>query len=113
MEIVSIIILSLICAFSVSTMINAKKVINESWYKVLDTEGKMKVIAVIKEFWRNNIILISIMIGEILIMVSTFMGRSVSYSSQLSIVVIILGVIAFIVIIKSRKSYYKKIAEFK
>ena len=107
-------ILSLIigCIFSIYEMIDSKSVIRSDWFKSLDRSNKIKVTALLKSFWKKNIVLIALMIAMLLILIATFSVVGNRYQGLLSIVSVILAIISVIINVLSRKLYNDNINEF-
>ena len=113
MQIVAIIAIVASCIFAIYEMYDSNKSIREEWYKSLDRDKKISAISLLKKFWKINIILIAVMIGVLLIIISTFFGKKVSYDFILSIIAVIFSVASIVFIIFKRKKYDKRINEFK
>ena len=113
MQIVAIIAIVASCIFAIYEMYDSNKSIREEWYKSLDRDKKISAISLLKKFWKINIILIAVMIGVLLIIISTFFGKKVSYDFILSIIASIFSITSIVFIIFKRKKYDKRINEFK
>lgn len=112
MGVIAITSLVVACIISIYEMNDANKIVRKEWYKSLDRNNKIKVTSMLKDFWKMNIILIALMIGVILIVVSTFTGSGNKYQNIISIVALILAIFSVMTSILSRKKYYEKIDEF-
>ncbi len=111
MRVIAILSLVIGCIFSIYEMIDSNKIIRKEWFKSLNRSNKVKATSVLKSFWKKNIILIALMIGMLLISISTFSGTENRYQGIISIVSIIIAVLFIIISIWSRKKYEDKINE--
>ncbi len=113
MKIIAILLLFIGCIFSIYEMIDSNKLIRYEWFKNLDRSKKINATALLKNFWKKNIILIALMLGMILIVLSTFSKTGNRYENIISIISIIFAVLFIIFSILSRIKYDNKINEFK
>ena len=112
MKITAILALVIGCIFSIYEMIDSNKLISKEWFKGLDRNNKIKATTVLKSFWKRNILLIALMIGMLLILLSTFSGERNRYENIISIVSMIFAILSISIIVWSRKVYDDKINEF-
>ena len=56
MKIIAILLLFIGCIFSIYEMIDSNKLIRYEWFKSLDRSKKINATALLKNFWKKNII---------------------------------------------------------
>ena len=112
MKIIAILLLFIGCIFSIYEMIDSNKLIRYEWFKSLDRSKKINATALLKNFWKKNIILIALMIGVFLILISTFTGAGNRYENIISIVAVIFAILSIVISAWSRKEFNDKISKF-
>lgn len=113
MQIISIIILLLVGVYILFEMKKSKDILNNDWFQKLDRDDKIKVTKFLKKFWKRDIILISLLLGCILIVVSTLIGTGSNYGNEVSILAIFYSIISTIILILNKKKYYYSVNNFK
>lgn len=112
MKVIAILALVIGCIFCIYEMIDSNKLISKDWFKRLDRNTKIKATAILKSFWKKNIIFIALMIGLFLILISMFTGKGNRYEGIISIVSVIFAILSIAINLWSRKEYNDKINEF-
>lgn len=112
MILIAVLALVIGCIFSIYEMIDSNKLINKEWFKSLERNNKIKATTILKSFWKKNIILIALMIGALLILISTCTDEGNRYENIISIVSVIFAILSIVISAWSRKEYNSKINEF-
>lgn len=111
MRYVAILILVITLAYSVLEMNKISSIIKSEEFKQLNSSTKQKVVSIIKGFWKNAIIIISLTVGFVFIMISQFMGTH-NYENIVSIITVCYCLISCFIIMMNSKNSRNKIKEF-
>ena len=77
MRTLNIVVIILVFIFGIYQMRNASSVLNTDWFKNLNYNDKLKTTSIVKGNWKISIILLSIVVCEMLILISSFIYFSV------------------------------------
>lgn len=111
MKILNIVLLIIIFIFGIYQMRSASSVLNTDWFKSLSYNDKLKATSIVKGNWKISIILLSIIVCEMLILISSFIGKTNYYENFVNISVLIISItVVILLIINNQKlnKYLKK-----
>lgn len=104
MKILDIIVLISVFIFGIFQMRKSSSIIKTDWFKSLSYNEKLETTAKIKGNWKTSIILLSIIVCEMLILISSFIGKTHYYENIINISILIVSIIVtFFIIINNRK----------
>lgn len=103
-KIINILLLISVFAFGIFQMKKASSIIKCEWFKNLSYDEKLITTGKIKSNWKVSIILLSIIVGEMLILISSFIGKTHYYANIIDILILIVSIIVvFSLIINNQK----------
>lgn len=113
MGIISILVLVGVGIYIVFEMNKAQNILKNQWFQQLDRNDKIKITAFLKNFWKKNITLISLLICWVFIIISTFLGKGTKYQGQVCELAIFCSIISIVILIISKKKYYNNVNNYK
>ena len=107
MKIVNILLLIAIFIFGIIQMRKSSSIIKTDWFKNLSYNEKIKTTSKIKSNWKTSIILLSIIVCAMLILISSFIGKTHYYENIINILIFITSVIVTIFLIINNQKLLK------
>ena len=107
MRTLNIVVIILVFIFGIYQMRNASSVLNTDWFKNLNYNDKLKTTSIVKGNWKISIILLSIVVCEMLILISSFIGKTHYYENIINISVLIISIIVTISLIINNQKLNK------
>ena len=111
MKILNVLVLISVFIFGIFQMRKSSSILKTDWFKALSYNEKLETTAKVKGNWKTSIILLSILVCEMLILISSFIGKTHYYENIINIsILIVSGVVAIFLIINNKKlsKYIKK-----
>ena len=105
MRTLNIVVIILVFIFGIYQMRNASSVLNTDWFKNLNYNEK--ITSILKGNWKISIILLSIVVCEMLILISSFIGKTHYYENIINISVLIISIIVTISLIINNQKLNK------
>lgn len=109
MKIVNIILLIIIFIFGVFQMRSSSSVLKTDWFKKLTYNEKINTTGKVKANWKRSIILLAITVCEMLILISSFIGKNHNYENVINIVLLIISAIVTISLIVNNQKLNKEL----
>lgn len=107
MRTLNIVVIILVFIFGIYQMRNASSVLNTDWFKNLNYNDKLKTTSIVKGNCKISIILLSIVVCEMLILISSFIGKTHYYENIINISVLIISIIVTISLIINNQKLNK------
>ena len=107
MRTLNIVVIILVFIFGIYQMRNASSVLNTDWFKNLNYNDKLKTTSIVKGNWKISIILLSIVVCEMLILISSFISKTHYYENIINISVLIISIIVTISLIINNQKLNK------
>ena len=89
MRILNIVFLIIIFIFGVFQMRSSSSVLKTDWFKSLSYNEKINTTGKVKANWKRSIILLAITICEMLILISSFIGKNHNHEDIINISAIV------------------------
>lgn len=112
MRTLNIVVIILVFIFGIYQMRNASSVLNTDWFKNLNYNDKLKTTSIVKGNWKISIILLSIVVCEMLILISSFIGKTHYYENIINISVLIISIIVTISLIINNQKLNKDLKKY-
>lgn len=109
MKIINIVLLIFVFIFGIFQMRKSSAIIKTEWFKDLSNNEKRLTTSKIKENWKISIILMSILVCEMLILISSFIGKTHYYENIINISILIINIIVTILLIVNNQKLSKDI----
>ena len=109
MKIINILLLIAVFIFGVIQMRKSSSIIKTDWFKSLSYNEKLKTTSKIKNNWKTSIILLAIIVCEMLILISSFIGKSNYYENIINVSILIINIIVTILLIVNNQKLSKDI----
>ena len=109
MRILNIVFLIIIFIFGVFQMRSSSSVLKTDWFKSLSYNEKLKTTSKIKNNWKTSIILLAIIVCAMLILISSFIGKSNYYENIINVSILIINIIVTILLIVNNQKLLKDI----
>ena len=104
MKILNVLVLISVFIFGIFQMRKSSSILKTDWFKALSYNEKLETTAKVKGNWKTSIILLSILVCEMLILISSFIGKTHYYENIINIsILIVSGVVAIFLIINNKK----------
>ncbi|MEN8076306.1 hypothetical protein ABFP60_05040 [Clostridioides difficile] len=104
MKIINVVLLICVFIFGVFQMRKSSSIIRSDWFKSLSYDEKLSTTAKIKGNWKISIILLAIIVCEMLILISSFIGKTHYYENIIDISILVVSIIVtFSLIINNQK----------
>ena len=103
MKIINVLLLIAVFIFGVIQMRKSSSIIKTDWFKSLSYNEKLKITSKIKSNWKTSIILLAIIVCAMLILISSFIGKTNYYENIINILILIISVIVIIFLIINNK----------
>ena len=104
MKIINLLLLIAVFIFGVIQMRKSSSIIKTDWFKSLSYNKKLQTTSKIKSNWKTSIILLAIIVCAMLILISSFIGKTHYYENIINIsILIVSGVVAIFLIINNKK----------
>lgn len=98
-KIINILLLISVFVFGIFQMKKASSIIKYDWFKNLSYDEKLITTSKIKSNWKISIILLSIIVCEMLILISSFIGKTNYYENTIDILISIVSIIVIVSLI--------------
>ena len=85
MKIINILLLVSVFIFGIIQMRKSSSIIRTDWFKNLSYNEKLTITAEIKDNWKTSIILLAIIVCAMLILISSFIGKTHYYENIINI----------------------------
>lgn len=99
MKILNITLLISVFLFGIIQMKKSSSIIKTDWFKGLSYNEKIKITSKIKYNWKISIILLSIIICEMLILISSFIGKIHYYENVINMLILLTSIVITILLI--------------
>ena len=99
MKIINILLLVSVFIFGIIQMRKSSSIIRTDWFKNLSYNEKLTITAEIKDNWNTSIILLAIIVCAMLILISSFIGKTHYYENIINISILIINIIVTILLI--------------
>ena len=109
MKIINLLLLIAVFIFGVIQMRKSSSIIKTDWFKSLSYNEKLKITSKIKSNWKTSIILLAIIVCAMLILISSFIGKTNYYENIINILILIISVIVTIFLIINNQKLEKNI----
>lgn len=109
MKIINILLLIAVFIFGVIQMRKSSSIIKTDWFKSLSYNEKLKTTSKIKNNWKTSIILLAIIVCAMLILISSFIGKSNYYENIINVSILIINIIVTILLIVNNQKLLKDI----
>ena len=109
MKIINILLLIAVFIFGVIQMRKSSSIIKTDWFKSLSYNEKLEITSKIKSNWKTIIILLAIIVCAMLILISSFIGKTNYYENIINILILIISVIVTIFLIINNQKLSKNI----
>lgn len=109
MKIFNIIILIGVFIFGVYQMKISSSIIKTDWFKGLSYNERIKATSKIKGNWKVSILLLAVIVCEMLILISSFIGKTHYYENIINISMIVVSTIVTILLIINNQKLNKDI----
>ena len=109
MKILNVLVLISVFIFGIFQMRKSSSILKTDWFKALSYNEKLETTAKVKGNWKTSIILLSILVCEMLILISSFIGKTHYYENTINILILIVGVIVTIFLVINNQKLEKNI----
>ncbi|MBM6820821.1 MULTISPECIES: hypothetical protein [Clostridia] len=109
MKIINLLLLIAVFIFGVIQMRKSSSIIKTDWFKSLSYNEKLETTSKIKSNWKTSIILLAIIVCAMLILISSFIGKTHYYENTINILILIVGVIVTIFLVINNQKLEKNI----
>ena len=109
MRTLNIVVIILVFIFGIYQMRNASSVLNTDWFKNLNYNDKLKTTSIVKGNWKISIILLSIVVCEMLILISSFIGKNHNHEDIINIALLTISAIVTISLIINNQKLNKEL----
>ena len=109
MRILNVVLLISVFLFGVIQMRKSSSIIKTNWFKNLSHNEKVEVTAKIKGNWKSSIILLAIVVCAMLILISSFIGKTHYYESTINMLILIINIVVTILLILNNQKLSKDI----
>lgn len=109
LRIINVLLLISVFLFGIFQMKKASSIIKCDWFKNLSYDEKLITTGKIKSNWKISIILLSIIVCEMLILISLFIGKTHYYENIINILILIVSIIVIFSLIINNKKLMKDI----
>ncbi|MBP3915217.1 MULTISPECIES: hypothetical protein [unclassified Clostridium] len=109
MKIINILLLVSVFIFGIIQMRKSSSIIRTDWFKNLSYNEKLTITAEIKDNWKTSIILLAIIVCAMLILISSFIGKTHYYENIINISILIINIIVTILLIVNNQKLSKDI----
>ena len=109
MKIINILLLVSVFIFGIIQMRKSSSIIRTDWFKNLSYNEKLTITAEIKDNWKTSIILLAIIVCAMLILISSFIGKTHYYENIIYISILIINILVTILLIVNNQKLSKDI----
>lgn len=109
MKIINLLLLIAVFIFGVIQMRKSSSIIKTDWFKSLSYNEKLETTSKIKSNWKTSIILLAIIVCAMLILISSFIGKTHYYENIINILILIVEVIVTIFLVINNQKLEKNI----
>ena len=104
MKILNILVLIAVFVFGIFQMQKSSSILKTDWFKSLSYNEKLETTSKVKGNWKTSIILLAILVCEMLILISSFIGKTHYYENIINIsILIVSGVVAIFLVNNNQK----------
>lgn len=108
-KIINILLLISVFVFGIFQMKKASSIIKCDWFKSLPYDEKVITTGKIKSNWKVSIILLSIIVSEMLILISSFISKTHYYENIIDTLILIVSIIVIFSLIINNQKLMKNI----
>ena len=109
MKIINIVLLIFVFIFGIFQMRKSSAIIKTEWFKDLSNNEKRLTTSKIKENWKISIILMSILVCDMLILISSFIGKTHYYENIINIAIFIVSILVVVGLVINNRKFNKDI----
>lgn len=109
MRILNIVFLIIIFIFGVFQMRSSSSVLKTDWFKSLSYNEKINTTGKVKANWKRSIILLAITVCEMLILISSFIGKNHNHEDIINIALLTISAIVTISLIINNQKLNKEL----
>ena len=109
MKIINLLLLIAVFIFGVIQMRKSSSIIKTDWFKSLSYNEKLETTSKIKSNWKTSIILLAIVVCAMLILISSFIGKTHYYESTINMLILIINIVVTILLILNNQKLSKDI----
>ena len=103
MKIINLLLLISVFIFGIIQMRKSSSIIKTDWFKSLSYNEKLEITSKIKSNWKTSIILLAIIVCAMLILISSFIGKTHYYENIINVLISIISIIVTILLIINNK----------
>ncbi len=103
MKIINLLLLISVFIFGIIQMRKSSSIIKTDWFKNLSYNEKIETTSKIKSNWKTSIILLAIIVCAMLILISSFIGKTHYYENIINVLILIIIIIVTIFLIINNK----------
>lgn len=103
MKIINLLLLISVFIFGIIQMRKSSSIIKTDWFKNLSYNEKIETTSKIKSNWKTSIILLAIIVCAMLILISSFIGKTHYYENIINVLILIISIIVTIFLIINNK----------
>ncbi|MDU2489079.1 MAG: hypothetical protein E7D27_00625 [Clostridium celatum] len=103
MKIINLLLLISVFIFGIIQMRKSSSIIKTDWFKNLSYNEKIEITSKIKSNWKTSIILLAIIVCAMLILISSFIGKTHYYENIINVLILIISIIVTIFLIINNK----------
>lgn len=103
MKILSIVLLIFVFLFGIFQMKKSSAILKTDWFKGLSYNEKINITAKIKFNWKTSIILLAVIVCEMLILISSFIGKIHYYENMINILILLTCIVITILLVINNK----------
>lgn len=109
MKIINILLLVSVFIFGIIQMRKSSSIIRTDWFKNLSYNEKLTITAEIKDNWKTSIILLAIIVCAMLILISSFIGKTHYYENIINIAIFIVSILVVVGLVINNRKFNKDI----
>ena len=109
MKIINILLLVSVFIFGIIQMRKSSSIIRTDWFKNLSYNEKLTITAEIKDNWKTSIILLAIIVCAMLILISSFIGKTHYYENIVNIAIFIVSILVVVGLVINNRKFNKDI----
>lgn len=103
MKIINVLLLISVFIFGIIQMRKSSSIIRTDWFRNLSYNQKIETTSKIKSNWKTSIILLAIIVCAMLILISSFIGKTHYYENIINVLILIISIIVTILLIINNK----------
>lgn len=103
MKIINVLLLISVFIFGIIQMRKSSSIIKTDWFRNLSYNQKIETTSKIKSNWKTSIILLAIIVCAMLILISSFIGKTHYYENIINVLILIISIIVTILLIINNK----------